>query len=445
MRCLASAGRRYRFPWYSGNMGIHLQPQEGTGILASRWLTQSGGLSKAEQFFLDKWMTKTSIELRDTIGRECVRLHDVGVFDTLPNMKIIPHIETIAEAGARKFQVWIHDFRDALPDVVRSGFKSLEKLVSSKKEREPFEEIENSEFSSGFNCQTGIRTRDGLQWVEPLFYSATLTLGTPDLKHPFFATFPSMEEAAMWTFHHEAAHVAMLVRQTVNPIVVASNPLAPYADAAELKSAMEWDNKAWVNLLCVVGPGDGKDHVGLEIFQKRWGEYYADVGATLLHARSGYATQYLGPLCEQRRDGDTVHQTNPVLEELAQILDFHPIVLKETVNAEDLHSAISQAIAPQLGRDMLRMTSSSEACAMLLEQALPELVSKSQVESKGYAEMNEALGRRFPRIAMFFAKLVDGPDAGQVASSFEVGMHVHIPQSLRQQSLDQGTLSPSMT
>lgn len=400
-------------------MGIHIKPQDGTGKLASRWLTQSGSLSKAEQFFLDKWMTKTSIELRDTIGRECMRLHEVGVFDTLPNMKIIPQIETIAEAGARKFQVWVRDFRDCLPDVVRSGFKSLAHLVSSKVERNAFEDIEQPELSFGFNCQTGIRTRDGLQWVEPLFYSATLTLGTPDLKHPLFAAFPSMQEAAMWAFHHEAAHAAMLSRQTVNPISVVSNSLAPYADEAEFKSNIAWEDASWVNLLSVVAPKENKALAALETFQALWGEYYADVGATLLHARSGYSAQYLASLCEQREAGDIVHQTNPVLEELAQVLDFHPIVLKETVDAFDLHSAISRAIAPQLGRDMLNMASGSAAYAMLFERALPAMPGGSHLDSEAYTAMNSAMGEQYPKLALFFAKLKDGPDAAVVGKAFE--------------------------
>lgn len=400
-------------------MGIHLKPHASAGKLASRWLTQSGDLSKAEQFFLDKWMTKTSIELRNTIGRECTLLHDIGVFDTLPDMTIIPHIETIAEVGARKFQVWVRDVRDALPDVVRSGFKTLAGLIRTKREIDPFEEVENPNFSSGFNCQSGIRTRDGLQWVEPLFYSATLTLGTPDLKHPFYSTFPSMEEAVMWTFHHEAAHAAMFARQLVRPIAVAANPLASGMDNAELQRNAAWNDKAWVNLLCIVAPAGHQDIADVQTFQTRWQEYYADVGATLLHARSGYSTAYLGPLCNQRREGDAIHQTSPVLEGLALVLDFHPIVLKKTIEAEDLHAAIGQVIAPQLGRDILELTGSSAEYASLFEQALPDLPGESHLTAQAYTKMHAALGEQYPKLALFFAKLKDGPDAATVGKAFE--------------------------
>ena len=50
------------------------------------------------------------------------------------------------------------------------------------------------------------------------------------------------------------------------------------------------------------------------------------------------------------------------------------------VQANDLYSAISQAIAPLLGRDVLNMTSCSAAYVIFLERILPSVSGESRFE-----------------------------------------------------------------
>lgn len=114
------------------------------------------------------------------------------------------------------------------------------------------------------------------------------------------------------------------------------------------------------------------------------------------------------------------------------------MVLNEKIDAFELHSSIGAAIAPQIGHDTLEMIRISLALVEKMEQSLPELVSKSQVESQGYVEMSEALGGQFPKMAMFFANLENGPDVVQVADSVDRGKRFQISERLHQQSLDQG-------
>ena len=410
-------------------MAFDFKPHDSTGKIASKWLTQSGTLSKAEQFVLDTWMTKTSRDLRNTIGRECMRLYEIGVFDEMPNMRIIPQIETVAEAGARKFLAWSEKLVDAIPEVVRSGFRnlytadiggvSLKKVVHAV---DPFADViavEKPDYSSSFHYSADYTNKDGFNWTRAVVQSATIVLGTPDLKTPFFSSFPSLEEATMFAFHHEMAHGAHLSRLNFNPIVVPTNYLAPYTGNDDQDVDMTWERTSWAALFSVRIPGDDLVADVFTTAQTVWGEYYADVGAALMHARAGYSSQYLEPLCQARAAGDHAHRTNPVLKELLQVLDFHPIVLKDKFDAFDLHRAIGIAIAPQIGRDVLRMSSVSTKFAMMVEKVLPALPQTSQVQSAGFEAMNEAMGGQYPRTALFFAKIKDGPDVSQVAKAFE--------------------------
>lgn len=423
-------------------MAVNFKPHETTGKLASRWLTQSGKLSKAEQFVLDKWMTRTSVELRDTIVRECIRMEEIGVFKDMPDICIIPKIETIAEVGHRKFLVWTEKLTKAIPDVVRSGFRSLSGLSpSAKSEEDPFADVtqdRKKDFYSSFQFYQGTVEKNGLNWKQPELQAAIILLDTPDSKDSFDSSFPGLEEAVLFTLHHEIAHGCLLARLVFNPISVATNVLTPTIDKADREKSCTWNRESWVALFSFHLPKEHPDYEDLGIFQTRWREYYADVGGALMHARAGYSTQYIEPLCKVRESGSMDHQTHPVLQQLVKILDFHPIVLNKKIDAFALHSAISAAIAPQIGHDILQMMQLSPALAEKMEQGLPDLVSKSEVESQGYAEMNEALGGQFPKMAMFFAHLEDGPDAFQVAASVEDGRYFQVCQRLRQQqALDQ--------
>lgn len=423
-------------------MAVNFKPHETTGKLASRWLTQSGKLSKAEQFLLDKWMTRTSVELRDTIVRECIRMEEIGVFKDMPDLRIIPQIETIVEAGHRKFLVWTEKLTKAIPDVVRSGFLSLSGLSPLiKSEEDSFADVvqdRKKDFYSSFRfCQETVGKNE-LNWKKPELQAAIILLATPDSKDSFDSFFPGLEEAVLFTLHHEIAHGCLLARLAFNPISVSINALTPTIDKADHDASLTWDRESWAALFSFHLPKDHPDHGHLEIFQIRWEEYYADVGGALMHARAGYSTQYIEPLCKARESGSMEHQTHPVLQRLVQILDFHPMVLNEKINAFGLHWAISEVIAPQIGHDILQMMQLSPALAEKMEQGLPDLVIKSQIESQGYEEMNEALEGKFPKMAMFFANLKDGPDAVQVAESVENGRYFQVCQKRRQQALDQG-------
>lgn len=416
-------------------MAVDFKPHETTGKLARRWLTQSGTLSKAEQFFLDKWMTRRSVELRDTIARECIRLYEMGVFDDMPDMRIVPQIETIAQAGSRKFLVWAEKFSDSLPAVVRSGFRTLKDSVTALAAgaNDPFADVVDAEeapdYSPRFRYFTERRAKDGLEWKHAIVYAATVVMATADLKDPFDASFPSLEEATIFTFNHEVCHGALLARQTFNPIVAATHSLAPIENDDDFNMDMDWGRASWAALFSVQVP-DGNDAVkGLEAYQELWHEYYADAGAALLHARAGYSSEYLVPLCNVREKGSWDHRTQPVLKELLQVLDFHPVVLQEKITSFDLHWGISNAIAPQIGKDVLAMMASSPALAMMVERALPALPDTSQVRSDGYRAMNDALGGQYPKAALFFAKLKDGPTMEMVAKAFP-GLAVVSPAGL---------------
>jgi hypothetical protein len=407
-------------------MAVDFKPHDSTGKLASRWLTQSGTLSKAEQFFLDKWMTRTSVELRDTIARECIRLYDIGVFDDMPNMRIIPQIETIAEASARKFLAWTEKVRDAIPLVVRSGFRSLRDLTKTEhnnaKDIDPFAEVvaaeEKPDYSPSFYCNSESTIKEGFIWKRAMVNAATIVLGTPDLKHPFFSAFPSLEEATIFTFHHEAAHGALLARETFNPISVQVNCLAPYSSEDDIKKSRTWERDSWAALFCVRPENFGHEGDKIKMFQTLWGEYYADVGASLMHARAGYSSEYITPLANARAEGSRDHQTNPVLEKLIQVLDFHPVVLNKKIDASYLHEAIGRAIAPQIGHDVLAIIKSSPLLSGMLESALPALPDTNEVLSPGFEAMNEALGGDYPKLALFFAKLKDGPNVATVTNAY---------------------------
>lgn len=411
----------------------------------------SGTLSKAEQFVLDAWMTRKSRDVRNLIARECIRLEEMGVFKDVPDLRIIPQIETIAEVGHRKFLVWTEKLTKAIPDFVRSGFHSLAGVSPpAKVEEDPFadvtQESKYSDFESSF-FEYGLKTveKNGLDWKQPSLQAAIILLRTPNFKKSFDSSFPGWEEAVMFILHHEIAHGSLLARLTYNPICVATNFLAPTTGEADQVASWGWDRESWAALFSFHLPEQHPDFRDLEMFQTRWREYYADVGGALMHARAGYSTQYIGPLCNARESGSMDHQTHPVLRRLVQILDFHPIVLNEKIDAFDLHTAIGKTIAPQIGHDMLEIIRLSPLLAEKMEQALPELVSTSQIESQGYAGMNAALGGRFPKMAMFFAKLVDGPDSSQVADNFERGRRFQIFQMSQQQSLDESASSPSVT
>lgn len=424
-------------------MAVDFKPHDSTGKLASRWLTKSGTLSKAEQLFLDAWMTRKSRDLRDTIGRECILLYEIGVFDEMPEMRIIPKIETIAEAGARKFLAWTDKAMDAIPEVVRTGFRALRDASKTEKivaEADPFADVvaaeEDDDYSSGFKYDRDWLLQKDLMFKRAMKHSARLVMDTPDLKHPFFASFPSLEEATVFTFHHEAAHGAMLARQASNPIVAEVNKLAPYTDEEDFKADTTWERESWVALLSVQVPAGDLAVAPLDDFQTLWGEYYADVGAALMHARNGFNCDYLVPLCQARAKEARNHQTNPVLRELAQVLDFHPLVLKEKINAADLHQSIGRAIAPQIGLDVLTLMKSSAALSTLIERALPALPNTSQVASDGFVAMNEALGGQYPKAALFFAKLKNGPDVSMVSQAFEGRFEFKIgPQTADQMAI----------
>lgn len=407
-------------------MAVDFKPHDSTGKLASRWLTQSGTLSKAEQLFLDAWMTRESRDLRNIISRECIRLYEIGVFDEMPEMRIIPKIETIAEAGARRFLVWTDKVMDAIPEVVRTGFRTLRDALKTENviaEADPFADVvaaeEADDYSSRFEYHRDWLLQKDLLFKRAMKHSARLIMETPDLKNPVSASFPSLEEATVFTFHHEAAHGAMLARQAFNPILAEVNKLAPYADEEEFKADTTWERESWVALLSVQVPAGDLAVAPLDEFQTLWGEYYADVGAALMHARNGFNCDYLVPLCQARAKEPRNHQTNPVLQKLAKTLDFHSLVLKDKINAADLHQSIGYAIAPQIGLDVLTMMKSSDALSTLIERALPALPNTSQMASDGFVAMNEALGGQYPKAALFFAKLKNGPDVNMVSQAFE--------------------------
>lgn len=406
-------------------MAVDFKPHENTGKIASRWLMQSGTLSRAEQLLLDTWISRRSRDLRNTIGRECARLYEMGVFDSMPDMRIVPQVDTVMEVGARKFLAWTEKVVEAIPDVVRSGFSKpfgAAKKVVSQLVQDPFADVEQesrkADYSPRIVYRVDTQERDGLQWEHAMVHSATIVLNTPDLKEPFFSSFPSLEEATVFTFHHEAAHAAMLARLNFNPILADIQWLAPHHDDADYRACMDWERQAWASLLSVRAPEGNEAVAPLGDLQTLWGEYYADVGAALLHARHGYSTQYLPALAKARFFGDDKHRTHPVLLELAEVLDFHPIVLKEKIDAFDLHNAIGKAIAPQMGRDILQSAAASPAVAMMMERALPSLGDTSQTNSSGYADMNAALGGQYPKLALLLAGLKHGPTLDEVAQAF---------------------------
>ena len=106
--------------WYYGCMAIDFKPHETTGKIASRWLMQLGTLSRAEQLILDAWISRRSRDFRNTIRRECALLYEMGVFDSMPDMRIVPQVDTVMEVGARKFLAWTEKVVEAIPHVVRS-------------------------------------------------------------------------------------------------------------------------------------------------------------------------------------------------------------------------------------------------------------------------------------------------------------------------------------
>ena len=65
------------------------------------------------------------------------------------------------------------------------------------------------------------------------------------------------------------------------------------------------------------------------------------------------------------------------------------------------------------------MTGFSGEFAMLVEKVLPALPETSQLQSAGFEAMNAAMSGQYPKTALFFAKLKDGPDVSQVARAFE--------------------------
>lgn len=434
-------------------MAFDFQPPKAAGPLASKWLMKSGTLNKAEQLFLDTWMTRRSRDMRDTILKECKTLHDIGILEQLPNMRIIPQIETVAQAGSRKFLQWAHQVEKAIPEFVRSGFKNVmsglpanpslgQALQEKVSEPDPFEEIESRNDSSFMMSREQIVQKDGYNWGEPILSASYVVLGTKDLKSPLVSNFPSLDEATMFVFHHELAHAAMTMRRNYNPIVAGINVLAKYENDEDFTKDGDWVQNAWRTMLNIRPSGENGKLPGmgaLDIQQERWEEYYADVGAAFLHARSGYTNEYMANFCNHREQGHLSHKTDDVLRELNQILDFHPIVLNEKIDSFDLHRAIGYSIAPQITRDVLALTSSSKDVAQLLEKGLPDLSSSSQMQSPEYTAMNDALGGQYPKLAMFFAKIKDGPDVAAVAKAFEGQLSPKATRSMEQQIQDFST------
>lgn len=426
-------------------MAFDLQPPKKAGALASKWLMKSGTLSKAEQLFLDTWMTRRSRDLRDTILKECQTLHDIGILEQMPNMRIIPQIETVPQAGARKFLEWAHEVEKAIPQFVRSGFKQFIDLPNAivgqifqrkTPETNPFEELESQHDAAFMGSMANIQKKDGYNWSEPIVSSSYVVLGTQGLKDSIGSNFPSLDEATMFVFHHELAHAALFMRMGTNPIVGGLNHLAKHDSDEEFHQALSWVNDSWKTMFNIRPLREDKDLPGmaaLAIQQVRWQEYYADVGAALLHARSGYTNEYMESFCNDREKGSLDHKTDDVLRELGQVLDFHPIVLNDKIDSFDLHRAIGHSIAPQIARDILGLTSSSKDVAKLLEKGLPTLVESSQTRSKAYTDMADALGGEYPKLAMFFAQTKDGPSVEAVAKAFEGQFAPKTERSLAQQ------------
>ena len=84
-------------------------PKKFSG-LTERWLTLREN-SPEWKAIGEKWMTKESRALVIAIEAEGIRLKEMGIFDAIPNIRIIPLLETIPQKGIQKFMSWMKRWR----------------------------------------------------------------------------------------------------------------------------------------------------------------------------------------------------------------------------------------------------------------------------------------------------------------------------------------------
>ena len=121
-------------------------PKKFSG-LTERWLTLREN-SPEWKAIGEKWMTKESRALVITIEAEGIRLKEMGIFDAIPNIRIIPLLETIPQKGIQKFMSWTEKVADALPQYVKTGFKALRDQLDIPS----FSSASETNLSSAFTC-----------------------------------------------------------------------------------------------------------------------------------------------------------------------------------------------------------------------------------------------------------------------------------------------------
>lgn len=372
-------------------------PKKFSG-LTERWLTLREN-SPEWKAIGEKWMTKESRALVIAIEAEGIRLKEMGIFDAIPNIRIIPLLETIPQKGIQKFMSWTEKVADALPQYVKTGFKALRDQLDIPS----FSSASETNLSSAFTCieqdSNEIAPEGNLSWRRFCLRAARIQIEAPNFETRLDRSFPSFQEAVVFALHHEASHASQAFWHRV-PIMP---PLQIHSSKNE--AATTWVENAWARLMNVVPP---EEHNVINNVQQRWREYYADVGGAFIHARAGYNTNYLDAFIAARQDGDAGHDTSSVLRRLRPVLDDHPIAKGESFTPTRLHIEISTVIAPQMAYDLVQLIQNDAAVAATLEKALSSLKWEGPDNPPGKA-YSEVFDGQYPQLFNLIASVYNGP------------------------------------
>lgn len=387
-------------------MDIPLSPgSTSSHAYLATWLKTHADDEKFKNTLFDKWMTRESRAIRNTIHKEGVRLKEMGILEAIPNLKIIPELETIAERGTRKFIGWVTSAIDSIPKYIKSGIAPLWHHAQWSE----FDDVEENPFYSNFSYWSveGRPSVHPTPWREVCLDQAIIRVAAPS-NNAMDNSFSSLESAITFTLFHEASHAMQAVRKNnftaLIPPIREGNP--------ETKTHIQqWATQAFSSFF----NADISEHkTFFQRIQTLWGEYYADAGAALLHARTGYSSDYLDSAIQARRYEGFAHSTGLVLQRVQDVLDLHPVVHSPQISSNMLHHAISELIAPQIAYDLLWLATSEPEAASYFETLLSHTPLPT-LDVETYPR-HEKLHRLYPCLSTLIAVTQGGPERARIES-----------------------------